>query len=70
LQDCYTDFRLAPGGAASWLYVLHGSKVLLPFPFFPQEQPSPSVPSQSCLQDCYTEFRLAAQQGAAAAPMS
>jgi hypothetical protein len=32
LQDCYTDFRLAPGGAASWLYVLHGSKVLLLLP--------------------------------------
>jgi hypothetical protein len=32
VQDCYTDFRLAPGGAASWLYVLHGSKVLLLLP--------------------------------------
>ncbi|WIA23646.1 hypothetical protein OEZ85_000351 [Tetradesmus obliquus] len=31
-KDCYTDFRTAPGGAASWLYVLHGSKVLLLLP--------------------------------------
>eukprot|EP00775_Hariotina_reticulata_P008402 gene8402-8586_t len=30
--DCFTDFRLAPSGAATWLYVLHGVKVLALLP--------------------------------------
>jgi hypothetical protein len=31
-QDCFTDFRMAPSGAATWLYVLHGVKVLALLP--------------------------------------
>lgn len=31
-QDCFSDFRLAPGGAATWLYVLHGTRVALLLP--------------------------------------
>lgn len=32
LQDCFTDFRMAPGGAATWLYVLQGIKVVVLMP--------------------------------------